>query len=82
LSPWPGPSPASAERQAARAGLLPEAPPRITEGASLPLAGALVILPALAATALVEVAGEIYTRTRSAFYGLRSQVLAVLGSVG
>jgi len=74
------PEPRSAERQAARAGILPEAPPRITEGASLPLAGALVILPALAATGLVEAAGQIYTRTRSAFYGVRSLVLAVVFS--
>ena len=80
LEPLARPEPRSAERQAARAGLLPEAPPRITEGASLPLAGALVILPALAATGLVEAAGQIYTRTRSAFYGLRSLVLAVVFS--
>ena len=50
------PAPRTAERQAARAGLCDEAPPVRTEGAALPSAGALVILPALAATGLVEVA--------------------------
>lgn len=78
LEPLARPEPRSAERQAARAGLLPEAAPVITEGASLPLAGALVILPALVATGLLGAAASAYTRTRSAFYGLRSLVLAVV----
>jgi len=38
-----------AERQAARVGLLTGAEPHITQGASVPSAGALVILPALVA---------------------------------
>ncbi len=67
-----------AERQAARSGALAEAPPIITEGASLPLAGALVILPALVATGLIEAATTVYSRSRAAFYGLRSLVLTVV----
>lgn len=77
LVPLARPEPRATERQLARAGLLAEAAPVITQGSSLPLAGALVILPALAATGLVEVAGAIFTRARAAFYGLRSLVLAV-----
>jgi transposase-like protein len=68
----------AAERQAARAGQLDEAAPVITEGASLPLAGALLILPALTATGLVDAAERVYSSGRAAFYGLRSLVLAVV----
>ncbi|MGH8918552.1 MAG: putative transposase [Actinomycetes bacterium] len=78
LVPLARPEPRTDERQAARAGELIEAPPVITQGSSLPLAGALVILPALAATGLVEVAGTIFTRARAAFYGVRSLVLTVV----
>lgn len=78
LVPLARPEPRAEERQAARAGLLGEAAPVITEGASLPLAGALVILPALAATGLVETAGAVFARARAAFYGVRSLVLAVV----
>ena len=72
------PADRSAERQAARAGLLTGAPPVICEGASLPLAGALVILPALAATGLLEAAASLYATGRAAFYGLRSLLLATV----
>ncbi|MGH8974698.1 MAG: putative transposase [Acidimicrobiia bacterium] len=78
LEPLARPADRSAERQAARAGALSEAPPVICEGASLPLAGALVILPALAATGLVDAAASVYTTGRAAFYGLRSLVLAIV----
>ena len=85
LVPLAPPADRSAERQAARAGLLAEAAPVVTEGASLPLAGALVILPALAATGLLEVAAAVYGAgrrvagaRRAAFYGLRSLVLCVV----
>jgi len=78
LVPLARPEPRTDERQAARAGALAEAPPIICEGSSLPLAGALAILPALAATGLIEVAAGLYRTTRSAFYGLRSLVLAVV----
>lgn len=73
------------ERQQARAGLLDEAPPQVCEGASLPLAGALTILPALAVTGLLDAFEEVYAGTRRAsFYGLRSLVLTMVfaGLVG
>jgi transposase len=80
LEPLARPVDRSAERQAARAGVITEAPPVICEGASLPLAGALVILPALAVTGLVDAATDLYATGRAAFYGLRSLVLAVVFS--
>ena len=78
LEPLARPEPREAERQAARRGELAEAAPCICPGASLPLAGALVILPALTATGLLECFEEIYGRARAAFYGLRSLVLTVV----
>jgi transposase len=81
------PTPRTIERQAARRGLLDEAAPVITQGASLPLLGALVIVPALAATGLLDVASSVYGTgrrvaglPRAAFYGLRSLVLCVVFS--
>ena len=50
----------------------------ICEGASLPLAGALVVLPALAATGLLACAEEVFGKAKAAFYGLRSLVLAMV----
>ncbi len=78
LTPLARPEPRDQERQAARCGALGEAAPVICEGASLPLAGALLILPALATTGLVSCAEEVYDKARAAFYGLRSLVLAVV----
>lgn len=87
LVPLQAPADRSAERQAARRGVLEEAAPVITEGASLPLVGALVILPALLATGLLEVATSLYGHgrrvggiKRAAFYGLRSLILCVVFS--
>jgi len=77
LEPLARPTPRVAERQAARAGLLAGAEPVITEGASLPLVGALLILPALAATGLLDAAPAVYGTTRAAYYDLRSLVLCV-----
>ena len=75
------------ERGAARRGELDEAAPVITEGAALPFAGTLTILPTLGATGLLDVAAGIYGSgrkvagvTRAAFYGLRSLVLCVVFS--
>ena len=48
------PVPRTAERAAARAGDLVEAPVLITQGAHLPLAGLLLVLPALQMTGLLE----------------------------
>ena len=85
LEPLAPPADRAPERRAARAGMLDEAAPVITEGASLPLAGALSILPALVAMGLVEVMAGVYGAgrrvagvRRAAFYGLRSLVLCVV----
>lgn len=75
------PEPREAERQAARAGLLEGAPPVFTSGASLPLAGALVILPALVAGGLIDAMAKAYGGIRRAcFYGLSSLMLTVVFS--
>lgn len=78
LEPLARPADRSAERRAARAGAITEAAPVICEGASLPLVGALLILPALAATGLLDAAASVYTTGRAAFYGLRSLVLSIV----
>ncbi|HXH56839.1 putative transposase [Iamia sp.] len=78
LEPLARPEARTEEREAARRGELAEAAPVICEGGSLPLAGSLVILPALVATGLVEVAEATYGRARAAFYGLRSLVLTMV----
>ncbi|MGH9243075.1 MAG: putative transposase [Acidimicrobiales bacterium] len=78
LEPLARPADRQAERQAARAGLITEAPPVICEGGSLPLVGALIILPGLAATGLLDAAARVYATGRAAFYGLRSLLLAVV----
>jgi transposase-like protein len=70
----PAPVPRTGERAAARWGLLEEAPVVFTEGAHLPLAGLLLILPALAATGLLTVFESTYGRLRDGFYGLRVTV--------
>jgi len=66
------------EPVAARFGLLGEAPPVICEGASLPLAGALLILPAFVATGLLETAAGVYGVRQRAFHGLRSLLLTIV----
>ncbi len=81
LTPLARPAPREEERQAARRGELAEAPPVICEGASLPLAGALLILPALAATGLLACVEEVYGKAKAAFYGVRALVLAVVFAV-
>ena len=78
LVPLARPEPRTTEREAARCGGLAGAEPVICEGAGLPLVGALVILPALAVTGLLEVAGDVYGRARAAFYGLSSLLLTVV----
>lgn len=78
LTPLARPAPREQERQAARRGELAEAPPAICEGASLPMAGALLILPTLAATGLVACAEEVYDKAKAAFYGLRSLVMSMV----
>jgi transposase-like protein len=74
----PMPEPRTAERVAARTGELVEAPVVFTQGAHLPLAGLLLILPALAATGLVGAFEATYGRLRKGFYGLRATLLMLL----
>jgi hypothetical protein len=78
LAVLPAPLPRAAERALARTGELVAAPPVFTEGAHLPLAGLLLILPALAATGLVEAFQATYGRLRNGFYGLRATLLMLL----
>jgi transposase len=73
----PQPVPRLGERQAARAGVLEEAAPVITEGRELPLAGLLMILPTLAEGGLLEIAQQVYGGLRNGFYGLRSLLLTL-----
>ncbi|MGH9291953.1 MAG: putative transposase [Acidimicrobiales bacterium] len=84
LEPLATPADRSSERQAARQGLLVEAAPVICEGSHLPGVGSLVILPALDATGLLDVAARVYGEgrklagtTRAAFYGIRSLILSL-----
>ena len=78
LEPLARPELREAERALARAGLLFGAEPVICEGASLPFAGALLVLPALAATGLLEAFTAVFSAGRTAFYSLRSLVLCVV----
>jgi transposase len=78
LEPLALPADRSQERVAARFGLIDDAPPVICEGSSLPLVGALLILPGLAATGLLETAARVYGTRRRAFYGLRSLILSIV----
>jgi prepilin-type processing-associated H-X9-DG protein len=78
LQPLAVPPLRDGERVAARFGLLDEATPVICEGSSLPLAGALLILPALVATELLETASRVYGVRQRAFYGLRSLLLSIV----
>lgn len=67
-----------AERALAHAGLFAGAPPVICEGASLPFVGALLILPALAVSGLLEVSGKVLVVPKAAFYSLRSLLLSLV----
>jgi transposase-like protein len=78
LAVVPMPAPRSLERAMARTGELVEAPVVFTEGAHLPLAGLLLILPALRATGLIEAFEATYGRLRNGFYGMRATVLMLL----
>lgn len=74
----PLPVPRTGERAAAHAGLLEQAPVVFTQGAHLPMAGLLLILPALETTGLLAAVQQTYGRLRNGFYGLRSTVLTLL----
>ena len=73
----PDPVARDAERAVARFGLLGEgAAPVFRPGARYPLAGLLLVLPALAETGLLACAREVYGRLRNGFYGM--EVMLVL----
>jgi len=78
LVPLARPEPRDLERALAHAGLLAGAEPVITEGASLPFVGALLVLPALGVTGLLEVAKAVYGTPKAAFYGIRSLLLTLV----
>lgn len=78
LAVVPMPAARTFERALARTGELVEAPVVFTEGAHLPLAGLLLILPTLAATGLIPAFETTYGRLRNGFYGLRATVLMLL----
>ncbi len=81
LVPLTRPQPRVEERQAARAGLLSGAAPMFCDGAGLPLAGALLILPALVAGGLIDATSKVYdTARRACFYSLASLMLTVVFS--
>jgi hypothetical protein len=75
----PDPVPRDGERALARWGLLGEgAAPVFTPGARYPLAGLLLVLPALEDTGLLDAAREVYGRLRDGFYGLTATLLTVV----
>lgn len=65
----------TAERAAARAGLLEAAQPVFTPAGRVPLAGLLLALPALEATGLLSCAKEVYGTLPDGFYGLDTMLL-------
>ena len=78
LEPLARPERRDAERALARVGLLRGAEPVICEGASLLFAGALLVLPALCATGLLEAFESVFSLGRAAFYSTRALVLALV----
>ena len=78
LEPLARPAAREAERALARVGLLCGAEPVICEGASLPFAASLLVLPALATTGLLGAFEAVYASSRAAFYSIRSLVLALV----
>ena len=78
LVPLARPEGRAEERGLAHAGVLRGAPPVICQGASLPLVGVLLVLPALAATGLLAVADTVFGPPRAAFYAVRSLLLTLV----
>src|SRR5712692_457500 len=75
----PDPLPRGAERALARFGLLGEgAEPVFAPGARYPLAGLLLVLPALEATGLAGAAREVYGRLKNGYYGLAATLLTLV----
>ena len=78
LVPLASPMERAGERALARFGMINDAPPVICQGASLPVVGTLLILPALAATGLLEIAARVYGARAAAFYSLRSLFCSIV----
>jgi transposase len=75
----PDPVSRDGERALARWGLLGEgAGPVFVPGARYPLAGLLLVLPALEATGLLETARQVYGRLRNGYYGLAATLLTLV----
>ena len=75
----PDPVPRGGERALARWGLLGEgAGPVFTAGARYPLAGLLLVLPALEGTGLLDCARDVYGRLRNGYYGLAATLLTLV----
>jgi Transposase protein/Helix-turn-helix domain len=75
----PDPVPRDGERALARWGLLGEgAEPVFAPGARYPLAGLLLVLPALEVTGLLEGARQVYGRLRNGYYGLAATLLTLV----
>jgi transposase len=71
----PPPADRDGERAAARWGKLPHADPVFTPAARVPLAGLLLAIPALEATALLPCATTVFGCLRNGFYGLDAMLL-------
>lgn len=78
LVPLARPEAREVERGLAHAGVLRGASPIICQGASLPLVGVLLVLPALAATGLLAVADTVFGPPKAAFYAVRSLLLTLV----
>ena len=75
----PDPVPRGGERALARWGPLGEgAGPVFTAGARYPLAGLLLVLPALEGTGLLDCARDVYGRLRNGYYGLAATLLTLV----
>ena len=66
------------DRHPASAGWGAQATPLTCEGRSLPLAGALIVLPALAGTGLLDAATRVYDTEGRASRGLRALLLSIV----
>jgi len=66
------------DRLLAYLGLLDDAAPLFRSGTRVPRAGALLAVPALVGSGILEVARETYGSIGPAFYGLRTTLLALL----
>jgi len=66
------------DRALARLGLLPEALPRFGPAQGVRGAGALLALPALEASGLLQESRALFSAPRSAFYGVRTVLLTLV----